>query len=91
MVTGDTVNVAARLEQAAAPGQILASERTILGARGFLYAEVDPLHLKGKDKPPGAFERARQPSPEGSARPRPARPWWVVPKSASSCRRSTVG
>ena len=56
MVTGDTVNVAARLEQAAAPGQILASERTILGARGFLYAEVDPLHLKGKDKPPRAFD-----------------------------------
>ena len=56
MVTGDTVNVAARLEQAAAPGQILASERTILGARGFRYAEVGPLRLKGKDQPPRAFE-----------------------------------
>ena len=56
MVTGDTVNVAARLEQAAGPGQILASERTILGARGFRYAEVGPLHLKGKDQPPRAFE-----------------------------------
>ena len=55
MVTGDTVNVAARLEQAAAPGQILASERTILGARGFRYAEVGPLRLKGKDEPPRAF------------------------------------
>jgi class 3 adenylate cyclase len=56
MVTGDTVNVAARLEQAAAPGQILASERTISGARGFRYAEVGPLRLKGKDEPPRAFE-----------------------------------
>jgi class 3 adenylate cyclase len=56
MVTGDTVNVAARLEQAAAPGQILASERTILGARGFRYAEVGPLRLRGKDEPPRAFE-----------------------------------
>jgi class 3 adenylate cyclase len=56
MVTGDTVNVAARLEQAAAPGQIIASERTILGARGFRYAEVGPLRLKGKDDPPRAFE-----------------------------------
>jgi class 3 adenylate cyclase len=56
MVTGDTVNVAARLEQAAAPRQILASERTILGARGFRYAEVGPLRLKGKDEPPRAFE-----------------------------------
>ena len=56
MVTGDTVNVAARLEQAAAPGQILASERTILTARGFRYVEVGPLRLKGKDEPPRAFE-----------------------------------
>jgi class 3 adenylate cyclase len=56
MVTGDTVNVAARLEQAAAPGQILASERTILGARGLRYAEIGPLRLKGKDEPPRAFE-----------------------------------
>ena len=56
MVTGDTVNVAARLEQAAAPGQILASERTILGARGFRYEEVGPLLLKGKEEPPRAFE-----------------------------------
>ncbi|HEY2965204.1 MAG TPA: adenylate/guanylate cyclase domain-containing protein [Actinomycetota bacterium] len=57
MVTGDTVNVAARLEQAAAPGQIVASERTILGARRwFRYAEVGPLRLKGKYEPPRAFE-----------------------------------
>ena len=56
MVTGDAVNVAARLEQAAAPGQILASERTIRGARGVRYVEVGPLRLKGKDVPSQAFE-----------------------------------
>jgi class 3 adenylate cyclase len=56
MVTGDAVNVAARLEEAAAPGQILASERTIRGARGFRYGEVGPLRLKGKDEQPWAFE-----------------------------------
>ena len=33
-VTGDAVNVAARLEQAAAPGEILVGERTARAARG---------------------------------------------------------
>src|SRR5918912_2052164 len=33
-VTGDAVNVAARLEQAASPGEVLAGERTITAARG---------------------------------------------------------
>jgi len=33
LATGDAVNVAARLEQAAAPGEILAGERTVLAAR----------------------------------------------------------
>lgn len=33
-VTGDAVNVAARLEQAAAPGEILVGERTVAAARG---------------------------------------------------------
>src|SRR6059058_294925 len=33
-VTGDAVNVAARLEQAAAAGEILAGERTVAAARG---------------------------------------------------------
>ena len=39
-VTGDAVNVAARLEQAAEPGEILAGERTVANARGaFEFAE----------------------------------------------------
>jgi class 3 adenylate cyclase len=33
-VTGDAVNVAARLEQGAAPGEILVGERTVSAARG---------------------------------------------------------
>jgi class 3 adenylate cyclase len=56
MVTGDAVNVAARLEQAAASGQILASERTVRAARGLRFVEVGPLLLRGKDDAVRAFE-----------------------------------
>ncbi|HZO63337.1 MAG TPA: adenylate/guanylate cyclase domain-containing protein [Gaiellaceae bacterium] len=49
LVTGDAVNVAARLEQAAAPGEILIGEETHRLARDAIEAEgVEPLELKGK-------------------------------------------
>src|SRR5262249_11329669 len=49
-VTGDAVNVAARLEQAAAPGEILAGERTVAAARGaFEFDEPQMVEAKGKD------------------------------------------
>jgi class 3 adenylate cyclase len=48
-VTGDAVNVGARLEQAAAPGEILAGERTVLAARGaFEFGESATVEAKGK-------------------------------------------
>jgi len=48
-VTGDAVNVCARLEQAAAPGEVLAGERTVAAARGaFEFAERRVLEAKGK-------------------------------------------
>jgi len=48
-VTGDTVNVGARLEQAAAPGDILAGERTVAAARGaFEFGELATVQAKGK-------------------------------------------
>jgi class 3 adenylate cyclase len=48
-VTGDAVNVAARLEQAAGPGEILAGERTVAIARGaFEFAEPASVEAKGK-------------------------------------------
>jgi class 3 adenylate cyclase len=48
-VSGDSVNVAARLEQAAAPGDVLAGERTVSAARGaFEFAELITVEAKGK-------------------------------------------
>ncbi len=49
MVTGDAVNVAARFEQAAEPGQIVVAERTARAARGFRYRELGERMLRGKD------------------------------------------
>ena len=56
LVTGDAVNVAARLEQAAEPGEILIGESTYALARGAIEAErVEPLAAKGKTEPLSAF------------------------------------
>src|SRR5215469_14568376 len=49
LATGDAVNVAARLEQAASPGEILASERTARAAEAtFLFGEGRSTLVKGK-------------------------------------------
>jgi class 3 adenylate cyclase/tetratricopeptide (TPR) repeat protein len=56
LATGDAVNVAARLEQAAAPGEVLIGAETLALARGAVSTEpVEPLTLKGKSKPVPAF------------------------------------
>jgi class 3 adenylate cyclase/tetratricopeptide (TPR) repeat protein len=56
LVTGDAVNVAARLEQAAEPGEILIGESTYALARGAIEAEpTEPLVLKGKREPLDAY------------------------------------
>jgi class 3 adenylate cyclase/tetratricopeptide (TPR) repeat protein len=56
LVTGDTVNVAARLQQAANPGEILIGERTLLLAhKGVDVAPVEALILKGKSEAVRAY------------------------------------
>jgi len=55
LVTGDAVNVAARLEQAADPGEILLGEQTYRLVRDAVRADpVEPLALKGKSVPVAA-------------------------------------
>lgn len=50
-VTGDAVNVGARLEQAAAPGEVLAGERTVAVAGGaFEFGEERVVEAKGKPR-----------------------------------------
>ncbi len=49
LATGDAVNVAARLEQAATPGEILIGAATLALVRDAVWVEaVEPLELKGK-------------------------------------------
>jgi predicted ATPase len=55
-VSGDTVNVAARLEQSAAPGDVLLAASTLQLVRDAVDVEpVEPLMLKGKPEPFTAF------------------------------------
>jgi class 3 adenylate cyclase/tetratricopeptide (TPR) repeat protein len=56
LATGDAVNVAARLEQAAQPGEILLGEETLRLVRGAVEVEpVAPVEAKGKSEPLAAY------------------------------------
>jgi class 3 adenylate cyclase len=56
LATGDAVNVAARLEQAAQPGEILIGSDTLQLVREAVKVEpVEPLELKGKAEPVPAY------------------------------------
>ena len=56
LATGDTVNVAARLEQAAPAGEVMIGESTYRLVRDAVeVAPVEPLELKGKPEPVPAY------------------------------------
>jgi class 3 adenylate cyclase/tetratricopeptide (TPR) repeat protein len=56
LATGDAVNVAARLEQAASPGEILIGQATLRLTRDAVEVEkMAPLSLKGKAEPVAAY------------------------------------
>ena len=56
MVTGDAVNVAARLQQTAEPGNVLVGERTYFATRGaFAFEPREERSLKGKALPVAAW------------------------------------
>ena len=56
LVTGDAVNVAARLQQAASPGEVLVGAATLALAGSTVEVEkLEPLELKGKTEPVQAY------------------------------------
>jgi class 3 adenylate cyclase/tetratricopeptide (TPR) repeat protein len=60
VVTGDAVNVAARMQQLAEPGSVLVGERTKLTTqRAVAYGDVRELDAKGKELPVRAWEALR--------------------------------
>ena len=66
LVTGDAVNVAARLEQAAAPGEILIAEETVRLVREAVETEpVEPLVVRGKVEPVSAHRLLSVHEPPG--------------------------
>jgi len=69
LVTGDAVNVAARLEQAAGTGEVLLGERTYDLVRGAVDAELlPPLEAKGKSDPMTAYRLGAVTGETGVAR-----------------------
>ncbi len=56
LATGDAVNVAARLQSAAAPGEILLGAETLALARDAITVEgLSPVELKGKREPVAVY------------------------------------
>src|SRR5439155_8822350 len=70
IATGDAVNTAARLEQGAAPGEILLGAQTYRLVRDAVVAErIPPIEAKGKAEPVEAWRLVSvHPSAEGIAR-----------------------
>ncbi len=75
LATGDAINVAARLEQAARPGGIILGHDTFKLIRDRVEASpVGPLDLKGKSHRIRAWELVAVDDGTGSGRPTPVRP-----------------
>ena len=101
LVLGDAVNVAARLEQAAAPGEVLLGEPTWRLVRDAVRVEpVAPLTLKGKGQPVAAFRllsvtpgvpgHARQLDAPMVGRERPLRDVFEAVAGDGACHLLTV-
>jgi class 3 adenylate cyclase len=54
LITGDATNVAARLQQAAEPWDILASDRTVRAASNFDFGDEVAIKARGKARPVAA-------------------------------------
>ncbi|HEX9035615.1 MAG TPA: adenylate/guanylate cyclase domain-containing protein [Ktedonobacterales bacterium] len=61
LVTGDAVNIAARLEQNASPGEILVSARTAVATESsFVFGSPREISVKGKSQPLGVYSLTAQ-------------------------------
>jgi class 3 adenylate cyclase len=76
LVTGDTVNVAARLQELADPGSILVGDRTARAIRGCFHVKpLEALEVRGRSGPVGAWivrgeeEMVEGPGPPGVSAP----------------------
>jgi class 3 adenylate cyclase/tetratricopeptide (TPR) repeat protein len=57
LITGDPVNVAARLQQLAEPGSVLVGPRAFRATRGVIkYRALAPVPLRGKSRPVAVWE-----------------------------------
>ena len=82
---GDAVNLAARLEQAAGPGEIVMGPQTWRLVHDAVTAEpLEPLRLKGKSQPVTAYRllqiRDADPHRDPSL---PRRRWWAATVSCA--------
>ena len=88
--TGDAVNVAKRFEEAAPPGEILLGEPTYRLVRDAVeVAEVEPLGLKGKSEPVGAYRLLSLRKTSRAARDASTRRWSVASGSSPPWNRRT--
>ncbi|MEO7002630.1 MAG: adenylate/guanylate cyclase domain-containing protein [Ktedonobacterales bacterium] len=72
LITGDAVNVAARLQQLAEPGAVLVGPRAYRGTRGAVrYRALAPVTLRGKARPAIVFEALALLDADGAPTPRP--------------------
>jgi class 3 adenylate cyclase len=72
LITGDAVNVAARLQQVAAPDSILVGPRTYRSTSGAVeYRALPPVSLRGKPRPLGVWEALALVGSDSAPLPRP--------------------
>jgi class 3 adenylate cyclase/tetratricopeptide (TPR) repeat protein len=70
MLTGDAVNVAARLQSAAEPGHIVVGPSVYAAVKDVIQlAELEPLTLKGKAEPVPAWDALSVPAKRRGERP----------------------
>ena len=92
IATGDAVNVAARLEQAASPGDILLGEDTFALVRDAVIVEpIDALLAKGKTDPLPAFRLVEITLERRGSRDTSTHRWSAANASSRSCGARSNG